>query len=215
MKSNLLGISALALMGALVLGETASSAPVQFGSNYFEYISADSISWDDANAASAASSFMGLTGHLAIVTSAAENAFLFSLVTPFTTYEGAWLGGTCTPTMACSWINGQQFSQGQTPVSGAYVNFGGLEPNSPGLPSWVYMNIGTDHVLLFPDNPIAPGQWADAGTNFSTPCCDPIKGYFVEYSATPLPAALPLFGTGLGALGLLAWRRKRKNAAVN
>ena len=31
---------------------------------------------------------------------------------------------------------------------------------------------------------------------------------------TPLPAALPLFTTGLGALGLLGWRRKRKNAAV-
>jgi hypothetical protein len=29
---------------------------------------------------------------------------------------------------------------------------------------------------------------------------------------TPLPAALPLFATGLGALGLLGWRRKRKNA---
>ena len=26
----------------------------------------------------------------------------------------------------------------------------------------------------------------------------------------PVPAALPLFATGLGALGLLAWRRKRK-----
>jgi hypothetical protein len=33
-------------------------------------------------------------------------------------------------------------------------------------------------------------------------------------SATPLPAALPLFATGLGALGLLGWRRKRKNAAA-
>ena len=32
-------------------------------------------------------------------------------------------------------------------------------------------------------------------------------------SATPLPAALPLFATGLGALGLLGWRRKRKAAA--
>jgi hypothetical protein len=29
-------------------------------------------------------------------------------------------------------------------------------------------------------------------------------------SATPLPAALPLFATGLGAFGLLGWRRKRK-----
>ena len=33
-------------------------------------------------------------------------------------------------------------------------------------------------------------------------------------SSTPLPAALPLFATGLGALGLLGWRRKRKNAAA-
>jgi hypothetical protein len=29
-------------------------------------------------------------------------------------------------------------------------------------------------------------------------------------SATPLPAALPLFATGLGTLGLLGWRRQRK-----
>jgi hypothetical protein len=30
---------------------------------------------------------------------------------------------------------------------------------------------------------------------------------------TPLPTALPLFGGGLGALGLLGWRRKRKARA--
>jgi len=33
-------------------------------------------------------------------------------------------------------------------------------------------------------------------------------------SETPLPAALPLFASGLGALGLLGWRRKRKHAAA-
>jgi hypothetical protein len=32
--------------------------------------------------------------------------------------------------------------------------------------------------------------------------------------STPLPAALPLFATGLGGLGLLGWRRKRKAQAV-
>jgi hypothetical protein len=32
-------------------------------------------------------------------------------------------------------------------------------------------------------------------------------------STIPLPGALPLFATGLGALGLLSWRRKRKAAA--
>jgi len=36
----------------------------------------------------------------------------------------------------------------------------------------------------------------------------------VGTAVTPLPAALPLFATGLGALGLLGWRRKRKAAAL-
>jgi hypothetical protein len=30
-------------------------------------------------------------------------------------------------------------------------------------------------------------------------------------TAIPVPATLPLFATGLGALGLLGWRRKRKS----
>ena len=35
-----------------------------------------------------------------------------------------------------------------------------------------------------------------------------------DVSATPLPAALPLFATGLGAMGFLGWRRKRKAQAA-
>ena len=37
--------------------------------------------------------------------------------------------------------------------------------------------------------------------------------YSVEGDITPLPPALALFVTGLGALGLLGWRSKRKAAA--
>ena len=38
----------------------------------------------------------------------------------------------------------------------------------------------------------------------------------LEYtSATPIPAALPLFATGLGALGLLGWRRKKQPARAS
>ena len=36
----------------------------------------------------------------------------------------------------------------------------------------------------------------------------------VRVEPTPLPAALPLFASGLGALGLLGWKRKRKAAAL-
>jgi hypothetical protein len=35
-----------------------------------------------------------------------------------------------------------------------------------------------------------------------------------EANPTPLPAALPLFATGLAGLGLISWRRKRKAQAV-
>jgi hypothetical protein len=34
----------------------------------------------------------------------------------------------------------------------------------------------------------------------------------IATAATPVPAALPLFASGLGALGLFGWRRKRKAA---
>lgn len=33
-----------------------------------------------------------------------------------------------------------------------------------------------------------------------------------EVSAVPIPAALPLFGTGLAVMGFIGWRRKRKAA---
>jgi hypothetical protein len=37
---------------------------------------------------------------------------------------------------------------------------------------------------------------------------------FAVFSATPLPAALPLFATGLGGLGLFGWRRRRKKTVA-
>jgi hypothetical protein len=38
---------------------------------------------------------------------------------------------------------------------------------------------------------------------------------FTVFLATPVPAALPLFATGLAGLGLLGWRRKRKAQAAD
>jgi hypothetical protein len=36
----------------------------------------------------------------------------------------------------------------------------------------------------------------------------------VDGTEIPLPGALPLFATGLGLMGLLGWRRKRKDVAI-
>ena len=69
----------------------------------------------------------------------------------------------------------------------------------------------TNRYLAFPDggnvvnsfDGILPGGGPQIGI-----------GSFLVADATPLPAALPLFVTGLGALGLLGWRRKRKAVAA-
>jgi len=61
--------------------------------------------------------------------------------------------------------------------------------------------------------PIATAAASECGI-FPEPCLEQISGYSGEVTpATPLPAALPLFATGLGAMGLFGWRRKRPNAA--
>jgi hypothetical protein len=52
----------------------------------------------------------------------------------------------------------------------------------------------------------------DGGNTWFSPSGSPPGALEVDGAATvtPIPAALPLFATGLGALGLLGWRRKRK-----
>jgi hypothetical protein len=47
------------------------------------------------------------------------------------------------------------------------------------------------------------GAWGFSGGSFDT-----------VLTPTPLPAALPLFASGLAAIGLLGWLRKRKPAAI-
>jgi hypothetical protein len=54
---------------------------------------------------------------------------------------------------------------------------------------------------------LAAGVTVNAASSFVTD-----NVFAPPTSATPLPAALPLFVTGLGALGLLGWRRKKKAA---
>jgi len=68
---------------------------------------------------------------------------------------------------------------------------------------FVHYVTGFFGVLLCP----APAQcdWQDT---------DSRSGIGIVGVVTPLPAALPLFVTGLGALGLLGWRRKRKNTGL-
>ena len=88
----------------------------------------------------------------------------------------------------------------------------------PGQPPFVSVDVTTlinsFITSIFPPPPSfatlqivwqTPGH-SDDFVSFSNPV--------LEIEQTPLPAALPLFATGLGALSLLGWRRKRKAAAL-
>lgn len=94
--------------------------------------------------------------------------------------------------------------------------------------------VNAEPVQLDPDGLAfyVPGQCDNSGSNDGGECLIyaatgdyiPANGLYEvfpfgsgQFSAvlatTPLPAALPLLATGLGGLGLLGWRRKRKAQA--
>ena len=105
-----------------------------------------------------------------------------------------------------------------TTFSDTGFNFGpvsGLNTSDGATTSFYSQAFGVDLVLtnLFcsdlPNNPCSnvSSEWEGSGTH-------PGLTVTYDYSPVPLPAALPLFATGLGGLGLLGWRRKRKAQAV-
>ena len=66
--------------------------------------------------------------------------------------------------------------------------------------------------LIIGEPTVADFGILSVGGNFCG-ICDSATGLLTT-TPTPVPAALPLFATGLGALGLFGWRRKRKAQAV-
>ncbi len=109
-----------------------------------------------------------------------------------------------------SWVEpgGGVYSQGSNGQSGLPWNSASWAGEKP------VTNIGTGAQWIWPSDsnsspyggPPGNGYWGcqNCYVDFSTE---------ISPTATPLPAALPLFATGLGAMGLLGWRRKRKVAA--
>ena len=90
----------------------------------------------------------------------------------------------------------------------------------PLLSSTGALDIGTHTVSgysyydFFYNNTLCPGGGC-SGQGNNVLLGNIFLGEFVSTGfGAPLPAAFPLFATGLGMLGLLGWRRKRKNAAA-
>lgn len=164
----------ICLLGLFVASTVSAQAvPVFFGDHYYQFVevadpfTGENNAWWTARDAAAASTNLGYIGHLATITSKAENDFLYDLVEGqySSGFTGAWLGGKAPE----GWLVGPEAGQGF-----GYTAWGGIEPNNQG---YAYMNIGT------PYSGIGPSDWADDGGVNGLPeqPGDPVVGYFVEY----------------------------------
>jgi|SRR5262245_51918784 len=113
-------------------------------------------------------------------------------------------------------IAGSPTSWGQgsfTPIEWCYASNCGYFGGTNLAPGDTLSGFLVRDTAVTPLSSIGWAVYAEGGTYFGS---DNINNYynpgFAGTMVTPLPAALPLFATGLGALGLLGWRRKRKAA---
>lgn len=160
----------LACAGCIVAFMTApgghAAVPSFFQGSVYEYVPTYTT-WDRARAEAETMSFMGFPGRLATITSAAENAFIASLVPvggntmlggSDAQTEGTWLWETGPEAGTIFWKDG-------APFGSAYVNWRPGEPNN--------VQPFEDYLVM------SNGQWNDSAANSFLH-----SGYVVEYRLT-------------------------------
>jgi hypothetical protein len=91
---------------------------------------------------------------------------------------------------------------------------GGLAIGDKCAPDHCTATSGTDTAWLSIFPVTASGGLTFANASLASTSTAPFFSTGGSLTPTPLPAALPLFATGLGGLALLGWRRKRKAQAA-
>jgi hypothetical protein len=194
---------ALAVLAAPLFASPAQAIPVEWavadGGNghYYEFVYNSGIIWSVANAAASNSVYKGMIGYLATITSAEEQAFLNGVKSSeYPSASNFWLGGSDRDSEGVwQWISNPADAW-------TYTNWTYREPNNAN---------GGEQYLVGWDK--GRNTWNDIYPDY-----DGLRGYVVEYSplsAVPVPAALTLGLTAMGALGGLGlFRRTRRDTAA-
>ena len=183
-------LSFSALLSSLVMlsaNGVAIATPSQWPANghFYEAITPVSgMDWSQANSAASSSVFQGLQGHLATITSAEENSFIYGLLDSQSPTWGYFLGGyqlvsSNEPDGGWTWVTNETFS---------YTKWNAGEPNNGGGDQNVLWMYGDAAYRVY--SGYLGGEWDDMwgyyqmydGFNSG-----PNIGYIVEYEAFAVP----------------------------
>jgi hypothetical protein len=195
----------LAILGGV---QAAEAAPIRWSGNghYYDAITGapNGINWYYASAAAQASTFMGVPGYLATLTSQEEDDFVASAF-PTAAWEAYWLGGfqptgSPEPDGGWQWVTGEAW---------AFTNWALGEPSNsdfgPTMPS-------EDGLQFYGLDPSRDGKWNDLYRERDSVFLGHVNGYVIEYPV-PEPSQLCLLAAGGLALLWPGWKRWARPAA--
>ena len=186
MKKFIVFLCAISLL--LGVAGIAGAVPIKWSGNnhYYDIVHFETDqTWMVANTEAGTKTYLGMQGHLATLTSAAENSWVASNFFPNHTY---WLGGyqfnkDDEPSGNWAWVTGETWS---------YQNWSGGEPNDEGGDE--------DHLQFWSDD----DTWNDMHNYWEG------GGYIIEYEGAPIPEPATMLLLGSGLVGLAGFRRKKK-----